>query len=34
VIFVGTRAAGLYSLVNQQQFALDTRLNPVLPKKP
>lgn len=28
LIFVAARAAGLYSLIDQERFALDTRLNP------
>lgn len=31
LIFVATRAIGLYSLINQERFALDARLNPVKP---
>lgn len=31
LIFVATRANGLYSLINQERFALDARLNPVKP---
>ncbi|MGQ3178952.1 MAG: RES family NAD+ phosphorylase [Blastomonas fulva] len=31
LIFVATQANGLYSLVNQERFALDARLNPVKP---
>ena len=32
LIFTATRATGLYSLIDQERFALDTRLNP--PTKP
>jgi RES domain-containing protein len=31
LIFVATRAVGLYSLIEQERFALDARLNPVKP---
>ena len=29
LVFVATRATGLYNLIDQERFALDTRLNPV-----